>query len=178
MSHRRVEKLLRDRERAMRALRASLDSLSPIFLPSCLVTAPAADNGVCLDGVSGRRRVEIRHQAHISLTAIRRPATAGAPGLSQPVLGAVNDGIKEVLATARRSRSGAPAHTDCLPHQHLFLAGGGSLAVVGRAWCMLLRTCLNYPFVSKSTLFVDPGSLRRWRRRTVGVERHCVARSG
>ena len=133
MSLRRVEELLRDRERAMRALRASLDSLSPIFLPSCLVSAPATDNGSYLDGFSGWHRVENRHQAHISVTAIRWPATAGAPGLSQPVLGAVNDGIKEVLATARRSRSGAPAYTDCLPHQYRFLARGGSLPVVGLA---------------------------------------------
>jgi len=133
MSHRRVEELLRDRERAMRAPRASLDSLSPIFLPSYLVTAPATDNGFCPDGILGWRRVEIRHHAHISLTAIRWPATAAAPGLSQPPLGAVNDRTKEVLATARRSWSGAPAYTDCLPHQHRFLARGGSLAAVGRA---------------------------------------------
>jgi len=133
MSHRRVEELLRDRERAMRVLRASLDSESPIFLPSCLVTVPATGNGSYLYGISGWHRVEIRHHAHISLAAIRWPATEAAPGVSQPPLGAVNYGIKEVLATVRRSWSGAPAYTDCLPHQHRFLARGGSLAVVGRA---------------------------------------------
>jgi hypothetical protein len=161
MSHRRVEELLRDRERAMRVPSASLDSLSPFFLPSYLVTAPATDNGSYLNCISDWRRVEIRHYAHISLTAKQWPATEPWPGLSQPSRSAANDGTKEVPGSTRRlgewrtSLHGLLPTPTSLPDKEGFL---------GRSGCGMALAAVHSPELSicrEEHTLVDPSSRRR-----------------